>query len=675
MSRLSISQEDALPSLEIEDVTPSNKLDLLQNAIEASQSTIEETKQVLARLEKFHSATADLFSLKRRAMSQIRLKLICVSSGIRTDLPRSFSSFIALSYCWHGGDWSPIPAFRRSKDLPLSSIMFRALLRQLKSPDEGIWIDEKCINQRNEEEKMNAIGAMDIIYKSARVVIIALEDIKILKEEEGPLRDLIANPRHSGWLPHQDHLRALSTALIHIFEARWFKRAWCSHELQLGKNHLFLIPTDDGLVELTPDSLEDLYTFTVDYVIGHEDLAESMKNVSLSYDLFDRAHNSISSNRSGRSFISEFADIVKLDCSYMTDKVSISINVASLQLYFKGAIETVHQCRWILSMIALSAGDVTVLGGVDEALNLNVGVDSEAESWLRWSGDLEDSMVMTHGSRLPEHSHITSIDEHQITLDLFIFKNLNPGCIKRPSERSLQAAKLIMEMYFESSDKERWLNKDRTSPDFQKTMRLQIEVVACALDCGVDWILKQIASSELLATELREKERFFDLKQWAIGIGLSQSFPPRLDALTQQALVRFFIFIVHELEKAEGHSQYYSGMYEPRGNDKPRGFTRCVWLDLGTAGKAITSVGASSVEEKVGQVTYAVPVVLGHPNCATIRRLWILERDEEDGPWTLVEKIRFFCLLPIEEDGINVTLGANQVIQGGFPPGLEFESD
>ena len=59
-----------------------------------------------------------------------------------------------------------------------------------KKPQEGVWIDALCINQDDKAEKVKAIVSMDLVYKCARLVIVALEiagdEFELVKRLQGP---------------------------------------------------------------------------------------------------------------------------------------------------------------------------------------------------------------------------------------------------------------------------------------------------------------------------------------------------------------------------------------------------------------------------------------------------------------------------------------------------------
>ena len=61
--------------------------------------------------------------------------------------------------------------------------MFQAILNKRQSETEGLWVDQICISQGDEAEKAVSIDMMYTIYKSARVVVIALDDVTVTDNE------------------------------------------------------------------------------------------------------------------------------------------------------------------------------------------------------------------------------------------------------------------------------------------------------------------------------------------------------------------------------------------------------------------------------------------------------------------------------------------------------------
>ena len=68
--------------------------------------------------------------------------------------------------------------------------MCQTLLHERESENEGIWIDQLCIDQHNDEEKIYAIPVMDLVYKRARIVVVVLGDICLNRAENTLLQSL-----------------------------------------------------------------------------------------------------------------------------------------------------------------------------------------------------------------------------------------------------------------------------------------------------------------------------------------------------------------------------------------------------------------------------------------------------------------------------------------------------
>jgi Heterokaryon incompatibility protein (HET) len=145
--------------------------------------------------------------------------------------------------------------------------MFNAVLAERASPSEGIWIDQLCINQDDEEEKMTTIGFMDVIYKNARLVVILLEDVILSKTECNVLQCLLnKSERGANWdLKVEGELKHHAICLLwKIFSARWFTRAWCDHEFRVSLNYVFLVGVESPpsgfptVLRFTPAFLKDL---------------------------------------------------------------------------------------------------------------------------------------------------------------------------------------------------------------------------------------------------------------------------------------------------------------------------------------------------------------------------------------------------------------------------------
>ncbi len=155
---------------------------------------------------------------------------------------------------------------------------------------------------------------MDLIFRSARKVVVVLEDVKISGHDETLLQDLFSRYHTDDWRPRSENIPAIVQVLARNLSARWFRRAWCSHELHLGTDFVFLIPAGNGILELTMDSLEVLYSETADYAKQDEGLTGLLADTYFSYDFLIRAMDSISKESLGESLMSALSDIFLLEC-------------------------------------------------------------------------------------------------------------------------------------------------------------------------------------------------------------------------------------------------------------------------------------------------------------------------------------------------------------------------
>lgn len=209
---------------------------------------------LLERLKNIHATTADEFILRNNGteMKSLRFRLY----NDRDEECFTEDSYIAMSYRWQSQTSISTNSHSsaNSLSLPTSASMFQAVLNERRSKREGLWWDQACINQDDEEEKARSVGAMDIIYKSARAVIVALDDIEIAESEVSLLENYILEYEKSNsppWeLPQEsanlNSPSGFSDIVKRILSSEYFERAWCDHELRLSSSAIFLIRCSCG---------------------------------------------------------------------------------------------------------------------------------------------------------------------------------------------------------------------------------------------------------------------------------------------------------------------------------------------------------------------------------------------------------------------------------------------
>ena len=653
-------QERFLP-LALVEVSHAKKLELLEKSSSASKEAIPQTQEMLAHLREFQPSIAQMFSIKDIAVSQAPLRFLCENSELLQLDPSRVKSYIALSYCWHGPDWTVAKCLGSPEmGWPISTAMLHGLLNQRESSEEGVWIDQCCINQADPLDKQLLIGSMDIIYKCARKVVVILEDVSIPEAEEVVLQRVRVQ-----WKPKTEDIAVLARILLRILSARWFQRAWCSHELQLSDDLVLLLPAQNKPVELSADDVEELYSVTSVYLEQDPDLGDLMVDgIFRSYDFFTRTLDRKIASIRGRSLISEFSDICQLACSVQTDILSIAINVSGLQVYFTGEIRSRNECRWVLSMMALSTGDANVLGGIDEVL-----WDEDrtgTPSWLNWVDDLENTMTRVGYSKLQKSTCIKSIDQYEITLDVLDFTNSE---ILVPSKQFFRRAHLLVsllsEAYFDDFENQPyWMSPALDPVTADREQHLVVEILACSFECGYDWMIEQMSSAPNLAEHIdREFIGDFGSRFWLmleehvlVENTPESSYLDHLDNGKKMLLLLYLYYILFQKLFDFGRDGYLPAISPaspendiqiPVEEDDPRLF-QCMCFDIGVGNKALVAFPLKGRDYGIP----CMPVVLSNGSCAGIRRLWFLDSspDDEDNVMKLTGKFHMFTLMPIEEN-------------------------
>jgi hypothetical protein len=175
------------------------KVRLLASSVPFSEPYKQTARNILEHLRALSQESLnDVFKLKSDDINHVPFRL--VNPGWNSTMPHD--SYVTASYCWShpeeenlefllNPDHKDVPM--QPDRLPVSPLLFQALLKERSSPLEGVWIDQLCINQDSLEEKQIAVNAMDLVYRSARIVIILLEDIKITIEEQEFLASYIVD--------------------------------------------------------------------------------------------------------------------------------------------------------------------------------------------------------------------------------------------------------------------------------------------------------------------------------------------------------------------------------------------------------------------------------------------------------------------------------------------------
>lgn len=167
----------------------------------------------------------------------------------------------------------------------------------LENEDAGLWCHQNCIDQGNTSEKRVAIGAMDLVYKSVRAVVIALDDIELEENEVSSLRDhiseyeAIAEPENLPFLSRGPPSLMENTTLLFlvskIISSTYFSRVWSLHELRQGIRHVYLVRCS------TRKDTSHLYLRFTDAFLFHLLALGTDVKPHLNFDEFDIAKRSL----------------------------------------------------------------------------------------------------------------------------------------------------------------------------------------------------------------------------------------------------------------------------------------------------------------------------------------------------------------------------------------------
>ncbi|KAF2098852.1 hypothetical protein NA57DRAFT_76089 [Rhizodiscina lignyota] len=700
--------ELGIPALYLHDLTGTPNAERLLNI---SPTIHPESANVLPRLKQFAPTEYELFSEKNADKKSIPFKLITTSP---TWNEARTTSFLAVSYCWHANDWTVVSRLFESVDparweLPLSPPMISAILSLATCDDEGIWIDQICVNQSNEDEKKNAIENMDTIFRNARVVGISIEDVNISETQEcaleifsvtqesaletifshnldeerrnkeeiqkapkpitlGLVEDVVA----AGQLERR-HIGGLVSYINSFFCARWFSRAWCVHEYQLNSQRKFIIPGHDHkYITFDYSFFGDLYSEVEN--LFPRSLSDELCNHSgfLSFLWGPRLRTPDDSYTSSSIF--EMCYLVEnARCSRLEDKISIACNINGLPLRFNGSVSGRWECMKLLALLALSAGDASVLGCEGEPCECSKF--SGHFSWLQWPGfrpgkgnDLRlvaenyawTTLCSRYMQKMNAEHQIKSINEQSIMMDLLQFH----GNLKEPTTTGyFRAANFIqrfgkLEQHLKSSDDDNHL---------KLAFQFGLHNIAHIVDFGYTWFLKSFRTMSRSFLDRVENiyERHSPLLEDVFNEG-SDSFemlfranngrPRQLSGEAPEQIAMYLSFMLLGLEAGDFIDNDDTDTMVVRGirlgADHEFGI---VYLDREYLARY--SQGDDMI--------LAIPAALNTPDAIGVKRVWVLQRlDGRSKSCSLIGKGYLIGSNAVPIDGDYVTYMTDVEIMG-----------
>lgn len=489
----------------------------------------QQPEQLLRRLACLDESVARKFMVKPDIKSIFAFRLICNSKhSIRRRLP----SFIALSYRRK----RVVEKHPNYYTLPLEKEMLQAVWEERIYENEGLWVDQICIDQDSDEEKTISMSAMDLVYRSARLVVVALDDLE-LKEHEGTvlrnhvieferLTHVAANKRFRRQkTPYLESHEDLLQVLQKILSSSWFRRAWCRHEMRLARDHVFLLPCRTAgsfkrtVLRLTSSCIAHLLALATEVPF---DAKIELLKPALHAFFRDRTQPS----EPGEEVISHHGNFTTVvaevfgmeaggdpklpesqrEADARRDKVSIILNTMECGLALRHDARSSHlsmskeDCYYSLLLLALAARDPGALCSVGKPMYLPPPeavrlTRPAASSWLFEPTNVDAGLNNYRTlDRLPANSDLStgvSRGSHFVQLDLHI---LNPHNLHRASDDAdilslAQAFLATCEARKYGRHRKRYLLHDaHANANFGSMRAVYEETVACVFACGPEWM-------------------------------------------------------------------------------------------------------------------------------------------------------------------------------------------
>lgn len=527
--------------------------------LETLADHVTEGQRIMQVLEVLDHKNSLRFGLKKTAIENLQFRLLQHGSDV-DSFESAEKGFIILSYACHSSSWTPHPAIvpnadsQDGNDGPLMPAMWMAFLSQRLDSQECFWVDQLCIDQSSEVEKSVAIGSMDLLYSSARKVIVAIEDVALSSTELAIMLSFTRSGRLTREHSEED-LEAMACAFIKLAKARWFRRAWCLHEFLVSKNHVFLVPVSQDAIEegpLEPTALTKILRIDGPFLVllyhifieqhfkdrnkGVESLNNTQSLDGLEIERIRRFFTRLrvlelsevfSSNTPlvDGSYMHMYMEIFSHDAMFNSDKLAILLNTMNSGLYLKGVKSlNEEQCCLLTTLVALAAGDATVLASNGKRIPCSADPENGKMDWARMPA-LGDQARRIGALSIPRTIFNVNLTLSGLQLDMVFIATSEELVL--PLKKYLSTARWLIDHRHQCpiSTIEDELRLDlETDGDVYSNLRLlYIETLACVLQCGKAWMVDCYASSYIslpngisMQWEGSSKQTFEDAIDWAL---------------------------------------------------------------------------------------------------------------------------------------------------------------
>ncbi|RYP18873.1 hypothetical protein DL765_003661 [Monosporascus sp. GIB2] len=417
-------------------LTRRNRSDLLSYGVSNLDRNREEAELVLRNLGRWvpPETVAASFSLRTaEGILDTPFRLMCASeSGIPFDGGFRIRQYLAVSYCWHSDAWPPEgPAREVAYPWPISGQFAEAVLRERGHPREGVWMDQLCIHQEDEDEKRRAIAAMDIIYKSCRKVLVLLEDVVLTEDEIGICTkyDMYSGHLDATRGPDEGDLPTFSSLLAKVGQARWWQRSWCFHEFVVVEpwsdkrhhvlhNTTFIMGSPGGTVSVNFLTVQRILSQAIHHEPHNRPPPPQLTPYLAGLDNKVSPYRDAPTRKVGSmraSILAQYNAVAATGCTMAADRLSVMINLNSLSIAYTGPDISKDEAYFLSVVLALAAGEEQSL----TILTPHAVVLRGKPSWV--SGLSTPGDVTLPRFTLKSFAGIHRVSMHSLELDMVFF--------------------------------------------------------------------------------------------------------------------------------------------------------------------------------------------------------------------------------------------------------------
>lgn len=301
-----------------------------------------------------------------------------------------------------------------------------AVLEDKDHPRQGIWVDQLCIDQASGADKQRAVAAMDVIYESCTRLLVLLEDVFLDAREVALMEKYDPSKRNFKrlWRPEGDGEKEAFVGLYaKVNAARWWERAWCSHEFSMSEpwndKRMYDVHDAGFVINAPGGGTVKMKWLTLNLLMGSalnflEEKAGNVWSGFKGWAVFSGFRSGEDRENGWRSsLMARHNGVAMKGCTQMEDRLSIMINLCGLGLaYVGGPLESKEEVLYISVLLALAAGEVYPLTMFDKkCLTLDDG-----PTWLARSIVARDTTIPNFRQRALKTIH--TISPCEIDLDV-----------------------------------------------------------------------------------------------------------------------------------------------------------------------------------------------------------------------------------------------------------------